>query len=59
MAVAESIRSYAASPQCPAVARVVEEIDVTKSSLERDATKWKAETLQKFMQIVRDNRLGA
>jgi hypothetical protein len=50
---------YAASPQCQAVARAVEEIDVTKSSLERDIEMWEKETLRILVQIARDNRLGA
>jgi hypothetical protein len=58
-AFTDAFQLYAASPQCQAVARAVEEIDVAKSSLEGDIDKWKTEILGKLLQIVRDNRLGA
>jgi hypothetical protein len=58
-ALTDAFQLYAASPQCQAVGRAVEEIDVTKSSLERDIERWKAETLRMLVQIARDNRLGA
>ena len=58
-AFTDAFQLYAASPQCQAVARAVEEIDVTKSSLEGDIDRWKTETLRMLVQIARDNRLGA
>jgi hypothetical protein len=58
-AFTDAFQLYAASSQCPAVARAVEEIDVTKSSLEADINKWKTETFKILLQIMRDNRLGA
>jgi hypothetical protein len=58
-AFTDAFQLYAVSPQCQAVARAVEEIDVTKSSLEGDVEKWKTETLAVLMQIMHDNRLGA
>jgi hypothetical protein len=58
-AFTDAFQLYAASPQCQAVARAVEEIDVTKSSLEGDVDKWKTETARILLQIMRDNRLGA
>jgi len=58
-AFADALQLYVASPQCQAVAQAVEEIDVTKSSLEGDIHKWKTETVRILLQIVRDNRLGA
>jgi len=57
-AFTDAVQLYAASPQCQAVARAVEEIDVTTSSLGGDVDKWKNETFERLMQIVRDNRLG-
>jgi hypothetical protein len=58
-AFTDALQLYAASPQRQAVARAVEEIDVTKSSLERDIDRWKTETLRVLVQIARDNRLDA
>jgi hypothetical protein len=58
-AFTDAFQLYAASPQCQAVARAVEEIDVTKSSLEGNIKEWKTETLRKLVQIAHDNRLGA
>jgi hypothetical protein len=58
-AFTHAFQLYAASPQCQTVARAVEEIDVTKSSLEGDVNKWKTETVEMLLQIMRDNRLGA
>jgi hypothetical protein len=57
-AFADAFQLYAGSPQCQAVARSVEGIDVTKSSLDGDIDEWKAETLRVLVQIARDNRLG-
>jgi hypothetical protein len=58
-AFTDAFRLYAASPQCQAVARAVEDIDVTNSSLEGDVDKWETETVRILLQIIRDNRLGA
>jgi hypothetical protein len=58
-AFTEAFQLYAASPQCQAVARAVEEIDVAKSSLEGNIDEWKTETLRMLVQIARDNRLDA
>jgi hypothetical protein len=58
-AFTDAFQLYAASPQCQAVARAVEEIDVTKSSLDGDVDKWKTEIVRMLLQIMRDNRLGA
>ena len=58
-AFTDAVQLYVASPQCQAVARAVEEIDITKTSLERDIDGWKTETLRMLVQIARDNRLGA
>jgi rhodanese-related sulfurtransferase len=58
-AFTDTLQLYAASPQCQAVARAVEEIDVTKSSLEGGIDRWKTETLRVLVQIARDNRLDA
>jgi len=58
-AFTDAFQLYAASPQCQAVARAVEEIDVTKSTMERDIEKWKTETLRILVQLALDNRLGA
>jgi hypothetical protein len=58
-AFTDTFQLYAASPQCQAVARAVEEIDVTKSSLDGKIDEWKTETLRMLVKIAHDNRLGA
>jgi hypothetical protein len=58
-AFADAFQLYAASPQCQAVARAVEGIDVPNSSLDGGIDQWKTEILQILVQIARDHRLGA
>lgn len=53
-----AFQKYMVSPQREAVAFAVNGVDLTRSSLEEGADKWKMELLQVLVKITHDNLLG-
>lgn len=54
----DAVQRYVVSSQREVVALSVNELDLTKSSLEENMNKWEMESIQTLVKIARDNRLG-